>query len=277
MMKWVIAGVLLIAVAGGVGFSVWRFNNQVAWETEALFSNNTATDEVITEEMVRDLPTPVKRWLQNSGIIGREAIKTVHLKQKGELRLKPDQEKWMKAESEQAFTIDHPGFIWRVKTTMAGMPVIGRDLFMNGQGSMEIRLAGFLPVVNVSHHEKINESTLQRYLGEIVWFPSAALSEYILWEPVDDHRAKATMTYGGTSGSAIFHFNDQGEVTRFVAYRYQDINDEAPTEWVASVNETSLVNGLSIPTRLEVSWILEEGSFTWYVFEIYDVVYNQSE
>ena len=181
----------------------------------------------------------------------------------------------MEAEAEQYFTIDTPGFIWQVNTTMSGIPVIGRDLFSQGQGSMEIRLAGFIPVARVSNHERINEATIQRYLGEIVWFPSAALSPHIQWESEDEHSAKATMNYEGVSGSAVFHFNQQGEVTKFVAQRFRDVEDETRTEWVATVKETSLVNGISIPVKLEAAWMLEDGPFTWYTFEVFNVTYNE--
>jgi hypothetical protein len=275
-MKWMITAAVLVAViSGAVGVGFWRFNRQARQETEALMAKNTVVEQMINEEMIKDLPVSVQRWLQNSGILGREAVHTVHLRQKGTMRLKPDQNKWMASDAEQFFTVDTPGFIWRVRTAMAGMPVLGRDLFSDGQGSMEIRLAGLIPVVNVSNHERINESTIQRYLGETVWFPSAALSPYIQWEPVDEFSAKATMTHGSSSGSAVFHFNEQGEVTQFVAHRYRDINDEIPTEWVATVKETTTVNGINIPTKLEAAWMLEDGPFTWYIFEIDDVVYNQ--
>lgn len=267
-------GVFLAAIVGIVGFFVWRFNARISQETETLMSNNTVDKQQVEEELMKNLPAPVMRWLENSGIMDQEKIHAVHLKQRGLMRLAPDQEQWMEAEAEQYFTIDRPGFLWRVRTSMAGIPVIGRDLFENGKGSMEIRLAGTIPVVNVSNDQKINESTLQRYLGEIVWFPSAALSPYITWEPVDEHSAKATMSYGGTTGSALFHFNDQGELSRFVAHRYKDINDSEPTEWVATVQETQLINGVRIPTRLEAAWLLENGPFTWYKFDIFDVVYN---
>ncbi len=267
-------GVLFALVVGIVSFSHWRFNARINRETKELFSNNTVMKEVITEEMTRDLPSPVKRWIENSGIIDNEKIHTVHLKQRGLMKLQPDQQLWTDAEAEQIFTVDKPGFMWRVRTTMVGVPVIGRDLFSNGKGSMEIRLAGTIPVVKVSNHKKINESTIQRYLGEIVWFPSAALSPYIQWEPVNEHSAKATMSYEGTTGSAVFHFNDQGDLEKFVAPRYKDINDEAPTDWVATVKETQSINGIRIPTRLEAAWLMKEETFTWYKFEVYDVTYN---
>ncbi len=274
MIGLMIAGSLMVALGGVVGFSVWRFNAKTSREKMELKANNTVIEQTIDEEMAEGLPAPVKRWLKNSGMMGKEKIHTVHLKQRGLMRLQPDQQQWTETEAEQFFTIEKPGFIWRVRTTMAGAPVIGRDLFSLGQGSMEIRLAGTIPVVNVSNHKKINESTMQRYLGEIVWFPSAALSPYIQWEEVDENTAKATMSYEGTTGSAVFYFNDQGDLLKFIAPRYKDINDEVPTDWVATVMETHTVNGIRIPTRLEASWLLEKGVFTWYKFEIYDVTYN---
>ena len=43
--------------------------------------------------------------------------------------------------------------------------------------------------------EKMDEATLQRYLGEMVWFPSALLNPYVSWEVIDPLSAKATVTY----------------------------------------------------------------------------------
>ena len=275
-MKWVITIALLVGVVGGVvGLGCWRFHAQVRQETNELLARNKVLTHIVEEEMMDHLPDPIKRWLHNAGVIGKEMVHTVHLHQKGIIRLEPDQKQWMEADSQQLFTVETPGFIWNVRTSMGGLPVLGRDLLSHGQGSMEIRLAGLVPVVDVSHHEHINEATLQRFLGEIVWFPSAALRPYIQWEPVDDYSARATMTHGGSSGSAVFHFNEKGEVTHVVAQRYKDVNDESPTEWVATVKETSLVNDISIPTQLEIAWVLDGTPFTWYVLEINEVIYNQ--
>lgn len=242
-------------------------------DKKTALSKNMKMCRIITEDMIENLPPPVKCWLEYSGIIGREQIETVYLKQKGFMKLKPDQKKWMEAEADQYFTINQPSFVWKVKTSIMGIPVIGQDLFKEGQGSMKIKLAGFLPLVNVSGNSKINESTIQRYLGEIIWFPSAAISDYIEWEPIDESSAKATMSYGGSSGSAVFHFDSSGKLTKFRALRYRDIEDTHPTEWIATVKKYENMNGINIPTKLEASWNLENGMFTWYKFEIYNIQY----
>lgn len=267
---------LFILVGVIIGFSLWNFNGQINRETQELLSTPTPEEQRITEDMTIHLPTPVRRWLTESGIIGKESIHKVHLRQKGFMKLKPEQKNWIEAEAEQSFTIDRPSFIWRVKTSMAGLPVVGRDRFSEGEGGMQIKLAGLIPVVNVSNDKKLNESTIQRYLGEIIWFPSAALSPYISWEAVDNNSAKATMRIGNNEGSALFHFNAAGELERFTAQRYKDIRDEKPTEWVAEVKGYGTVAGIKIPVRIETSWILEEGIFTWYKFDVFDVKYNDA-
>lgn len=255
-------------------FSIWNFNKQNEQLKIEILSDSSINEQVINEDAINDLPISVKRWLDYSGVIGREPINTVYLKQVGLMKLKPDQKNWIESDAEQCFTVSEPQFIWSVKTTMMGIPVVGKDVFRDGQGSMHIKLGGLVPVVDVSNHSKINESTIQRYLGEIIWFPSAALSDYISWEPIDDNSARATMSYGGSTGSAEFHFDDAGKLTHFIALRYRDIEDEIPTEWVATVKKYDLVNGLNIPTKLEISWSLATGKFIWYKFEIYDVLYN---
>lgn len=272
MIKVLFIGLILMIVI--MGFSLWNFNLQVNQERKVILSENIMTEQIITEDLIKDLPMPVKRWLDYSGVIGRKQIETVYLRQKGFMKLKPDQKDWMEAEAEQYFTINQPSFIWNVRTSMMGIPVVGRDLFKDGQGSMKIKLARLLPVVNVSDNSKINESTIQRYLGEIIWFPSAAISDYIKWETIDNSSARATMSYGGSTGSAVFHFDSTGKLTKFLALRYRDIEDTNPTEWVATVKKYENTSGINIPTKLEISWNLEDGQFTWYKFEIFDVHYD---
>ena len=60
---------------------------------------------------------------------------------------------------------------------------------------------------------------MQRFFGEMVWFPSLALSPHITWEPINGKSAKATLDYQGTSGSGTLFFNEEGDVIRVSALR----------------------------------------------------------
>ena len=272
MLKYLV--VLIILVVLIVIYSVWSFNRQAGREIEALFIQPAAESSFIEPDMLNDLPAPVQRWLTYSGVVGREVIQTVYLKQTGEMKLNPDQEKWIKSEAEQSFNAIQPQFIWRVSTSMFGLPVVGRDDYNDGQGKMLIKLVGLIPVVNLGGNQNLSESTMQRYLGEIIWFPTAALSPYITWEPIDDVSAKATMEYAGIKGSATFYFDQNGKPVRVLIPRYRDVNDLEPTDWEAEITEFEQLNGLMIPVKGEASWLLEDGKFTWYRFSVHGVRYN---
>jgi len=268
---------ILIAIV--IGCAMWFFDHQVEKEIQAILAQEAAYSAqpekiIITENMITRYPAPVQRWLRYSGIVGKEMARTVYITQKGEMRLNPGQSKWFTSYSQQYFTVSIPAFIWKVNMDLYSLPVIGRDMFANGKGEMKITLLGLIPIAVAGNNVKIHQSALQRFLGEISWFPQAALKPYIRWEAIDDSRAKATIEYMGVTGSAVFHFNRKGELVKFVAMRYKDINDEKPTEWIAAVKRYGQFQGIKIPTTLDATWMLGEGPFTWYRFKIIDVRYQ---
>ncbi|WP_079505844.1 DUF6920 family protein [Mesobacillus jeotgali] len=269
---------IIIFIAIIIGFSVWRFNYQVDLDLRKMNNSNFSTKEIqiITEETITPLPLPVQKWVHNIGLIGREKVNSVYFKQKGKMKLKPDQEKWYDAVAEQYITTDDPAFLWKVKMDMFPfVSVAGRDFFINGEGRMLMKIGSLIPVVNVTNNKKVNQSTLQRYLMELPWYPSAALNDYINWESIDGNTAKATMNYKGTTGSAIYYFNENGELLKISALRFKESDKNAERiECIGEVKENNVVNGVKIPTKLNVSWVLGEEVFTWYKLEIYDVEFR---
>jgi hypothetical protein len=52
----------------------YAFNQKVEKEIEELFSKVKNKGEIVTREDISDLPKNVKKWLEYSGIIGKEGI-----------------------------------------------------------------------------------------------------------------------------------------------------------------------------------------------------------
>ncbi|SKB41994.1 hypothetical protein SAMN05660903_00593 [Salegentibacter salinarum] len=270
---------LIILLAAMIAFSNFNFKNLIKGERIALFENSQLkTREIVTEEALQDLPQIAQKWLTNSGMIGKPLISNVHLVQELQLKLKPEQTSWNNGTAEQYFTIQPPAFNWNINTKMNSMlSVVGRDKFEDGKGEMTIKLLSLIPVVNAKNDEKVDQATLERYLAEIVWFPSAALSPYIEWEPINEYSARATMEYKGTKGSGEFHFEEQGVFKKFVAMRYQNANDTKPTKWTVTATKTEEMNGIKIPVECEASWELESGPWTWLKLKIKEIQYNVKE
>lgn len=261
-----------------VSMAELNFNTVTKNETlELLKSQVTQPAEVISEESIQQLPFPVRNWLSHSGMIGKNRISNVRLQQNGFMLTKPGG-KWTQAEANQYFTVDRPGFIWKVKMRMPPcIEIDGRDKLILGKGSMIIKVFSLYSIVN-SKGEEIDQGSMLRYLAETVWFPSAALSDYMSWEPIDSLSAKATLTDSGKSYTGIFTFDKAGNVTAFEAERYGEFEGKYSLEkWRITCTDHREFSGIIIPTKSEVTWKLKEGDFTWFKIEIKNIEYNTKE
>ncbi|HCY00554.1 MAG TPA: hypothetical protein DG754_10485 [Bacteroidales bacterium] len=269
---------IIILSSAAIAYSASHFEKMVNTETTQMLSEsglNSSEKSIVSEQLILDLPQAVQKWLLNSRIVGKENIKTVFVEQDLKMLMKPEQKEWCNAKAKQYFTTNPPAFNWSVSLKMFPlMNVAGRDKFENGKGEMTIKLLSLIPVVNAKNNEKINQATLQRYLAEIVWFPSAALSPYITWETIDDFSAKATLEYNGTKGSGVFHFDEDGAFKKFVTMRYKDAKDAKATKWTVTATKSEVRNGRSIPVEAELSWELDSGSWTWLKLRITNILYN---
>jgi hypothetical protein len=272
-----IPNVAILAVSI-VSFGFYNFQKLVQLETEQILGQSkTPKEHLVAEQDIRDLPEPVKNWLRSSGVIGKPYIFVGKVSQQAKMKLKPEQKNWMGATATQYTTIDNPAFIWTTVVKMNGLLNFqGRDKFVGGKGEMLIKLNSVLNVVN-EQGEKMDEGSMQRYLGEMVWFPSLALSPHISWETIDSTAAKATMKYEGVKGSGTFYFNSNGDFIKFSALRFMgNEKDAVKREWVLLVDDYKVFEGIKVPAKMRATWKLEEGDWTWLQLEIIDITYNET-
>jgi hypothetical protein len=231
---------------------------------------------LITEAHVLGLPEPVQRYLRYTQVIGKETIRTVRLKQQGFMRQQPGQ-KWLPLVAEQYFTTHPPAFLWHC--TIRPFPLVSisaTDRFSDGHGNMLVKLWSFITLGD-AHGQEMDQSELQRFLGEMVWFPTAWLSDAIEWQAIDAHSAKVTLREPGITATAVLHVNEQGQLTHLTADRYKEEHGHYKLEpWSVQVKAYQEVSGMWIPTKVEVTWHLASGDFTWFRVEITEIEYNQS-
>ncbi len=233
--------------------------------------------DIITPTQVLGLPEPVQRYLRYVGIVGKEEpIRTVRFTQKGFMRTQPGQ-KWMPLFAEQLVTTNPPAFVWQA--TIQPFPfahISATDRFSEGHGNMLIKLLSVIPLGNASGPE-IDEGELQRYLAEVVLYPTACLSDAIEWQVINAHSVKATVREAGVVASVVLHVNEQGQLTQVTADRYrQEKGHYLLTPWSAQCSAYQEVDGMRIPTRIEITWHLASGDFTWFRVKIAEIEYNQS-
>jgi len=271
----IILGVIIVLIASSIIIGNLTFKRKVNSEVVKLFrESEDVRPKIVTEEDIKGLPEPVQRYLRYSQIIGKEEIRTVRLKQKGLMRMSEGQ-KWMPLEAEEYYTTDPPGFIWHGSIEFVPfLSVKARDMLSEGKGNMLIKLLGLVKVADSSGPE-MNQASLVRYLSEIIWFPTAFLSDYIQWEPIDSNSAKATISVDGLTASAVFHFDEKGELTNLVAERYRDENGQQVLgTWSTPILEYKEINGVWIPSKGYAEWNLSSGDFKYIEVEVTDIEYN---
>lgn len=269
---------IIILVVSIIGYGNYNFHQLTERETNQLLDRSTSSNEiVIAAPDIENLPEPVKKWLIRSGMVGKPDIKVGKLYQHAKMKLKPEQEDWMSATALQYSTITEPAFIWTANVKMNSLLSFqGRDKFEEGKGEMLIKLNSIINVVN-EKGVKIDEGAMQRYLGEMVWFPSLALSSYIRWEVIDSTSAKATMEYKGTTGSGIFYFNSDGDFVKFSALRFMgNKKDSEKHPWVLRVDGYKEFEGIRVPALMSATWELKDGDWTWLRLEIMDLKFNEN-
>lgn len=231
---------------------------------------------IITESQVTKLPQPMQRYLHYAGVVGKEPVRTVRLRQRGTTRLRPEQD-WMPLGAEQFFSVTPPAFTWRARMRLAPFAwVAATDRLADGHGTMSIKLLSAFPL-GTSRGPEMDQSALMRYLAEIIWFPTAWLSDYIKWQAIDASSVRATIHNAGVAASVVLSVKDQGQPMQLSADRYmEDHGHYRLTPWSGLCSEFRQANGMYIPTHFDVTWHLPSGDFTWLRADISEIEYDRS-
>lgn len=272
---WLSLAVIIVAI---FRYRLRHFQSVLKTERKVLSDGSRfRPPTVITSESIQHYPPAVRLWLARSGVLNRPFKGQIDLLQQGKMRTS-SKGKWMTVTAEQSFSTPVPGFVWTaVVKPFPLLHLTGKDSYMNGKGHMLINLLSVIPVINAKGAQ-IDQGCLVRYLAEIVWFPFAAVNDYIKWEDVDPLTARATITYGGISASALFRFNGEGDFISVEAKRYYSGKGRPTLEnWLVETAPGAYreFDGIRVPDRLRVTWLLQSERFTWFLLKVTDIKYHE--
>jgi hypothetical protein len=263
------------AVASAVGGAAW--NRQTERMVERL-NGSVAPDgpTVYSPDELHVLPAPAVRYFRFALTPGQPLIRRARIEHAGQFRGAIDAA-WSPFTSVQHFAVGRPGFVWDARVRMAPLATVRvRDSYIDGSACMLARLGGLVSVVDEADTPHLNSGALHRYFLEATWFPTALLpSQGVVWEPIDDHRARATIHDAGMTLSMVVHVSDSGEITRVEADRMRSVGGKGVTApFVGRVGEYRRIDGMMIPVSGEVEWNLPEGTLQFWRGRITDARYE---
>jgi hypothetical protein len=273
-----VALLALVAFALAATGGRQRFRTLVKREVTGLFSS-TATTVGPNELAARwdSLPGPVQRYLHYAVPQGAPAIRTAHLKHDGFFRTKPGQ-RWLPIQGQEYFSVGKPGFVWNATVQAApGIWIEARDRLLSGRGNMLVKFWSIFPIADATGAE-IDQGSSLRWLAEAAWFPYAFAGDSVRWEPIDERSARATLIWNGLPVSAVFEIDGQGRLVHVRAERYRDLGGgkSALTSWGGRYSDYRILQGLRVPTSVEVIWHFKEGEFSYARFRVTEIEYNPS-
>jgi len=253
----------LAAVGGTVALGSWTWNRATTRlvarlkEAEPLGSPELS---VLDFSRLEGLPPPVARYFAFALSPGQRIIASAHLRFTGTFAAGPNA--WAPFTAEQDVRVTPPGFVWDARIAMIPVvPVRVRDSYVGGEGAMRAAAAGVIPVVDQHGTPEMAAASLQRFLAEAVWLPTALLPrEGLSWSAIDDTSARVTLKDGPTTVSLDVTFGPRGEVESTSTMRYRDVKGTPVlTPWVGHHRDYERIAEMMIPTSGDVAWILPDG------------------
>ena len=227
----------------------------------------------VTETDLAGLPEPARRYLRFMGVLGRPRDRSFRLAWRGQFRPRLDGP-WVACEAWQHNTSPEIARRFRMRLRMWGLlPVVGRDLYEGGHGSMRIRLFDLLTVQD-AHGLEYDLAELVTWLDDAVLFsPSMLLEPAVAWSDAGPDAFDLALTDAGRTVRARVHVNARGAPID-VETTDRWLEDPARkgrlirARWTTQVDWWDTVAGRTVPTAGRAIWHLPGGSRPYAVLSV---------
>ncbi len=240
---------------------------------------NAAPFQRVSPAQFTTLPAPVARYFALVLAPEQRVVQRARIDHEGQFALRPNE--WKPFTSHQHYVTAPRGFVWDARIRfLPGVPMMVRDSYLGGRGTMRGALAGIVTLVDQDGTPGLASGALLRYLAEGAWLPTALLpSEGVMWAPIDDSTARASLTDAGITVWMDVHFAPSGAMSRVSAIRERDVDGRSiPTPWEGRYSDDLVsVDGMKIPAVAEVAWLLPEGEHAYWRGRIASASYDYRE
>lgn len=227
-----------------------------------------------TEESVRHLPEPVKKYLSICGYMNMEIPINANIYWSDcHFRMSPEKN-WGRIRNIQFNTVNPIGRVAYMK--FEDMPISGCDKYYDGYGEMCGKLMNLFKVVFDNSHE-VAQSALITVFAEFFLVPGYLLSENVKWDYIDGKTIRATLTDKGITVSGLFHFGENGLPVRFETddrYYSTGKNKYKKVKFSVYIDSYKNQGNIKIAEKARAVWHLPGGDYEYFKGIIDKVEFN---
>jgi hypothetical protein len=266
------AVILLVAI---LSWGSQHFEAQFRKDVQTNLKENNASTDLLTEADIQTLPQPVQKYLRYVGVLNKPKVKSVRIVFDGEMR---DRGKdWFPFRSVQYNFFNDPTRLFFMKAKMFGVTVPGYHNYHAATASMDIRLFGLFPIVQVKGVEMNKAETVTVFNDMCIMAPATLIDKRIEWQAIDSTSTKATFTNGINKISAILYFNELGQLVNFISDDRYAVSDMKQYRFSTPMKDYKLFDGINVPAYGEAVWHYPEGKFAYGKFKLVSIEYNVTD
>jgi hypothetical protein len=244
---------------------------------EAIAHAIPSDGDVVTAEDLRALPAPLRRYLENTDIVGKPRVRNVRIRWNGEIR-NGAEASWMPFTATQVSTFGEDATrLFFIESSLHGIPFVGLHAYEGEHATMDVRVAGVVKVVDAKGREMDEGETVTMFNDLCVFAPAALLDAHVKWEELDAHRVRGTLTNAGHTVSAVLFFNERGDLVDFISEdRFQTTDGKTYHRypWSTPLGEYAIFDGARIAASGEAKWLTPNGELLYGRLNIEHLDYN---
>ena len=216
----------------------------------------------------QDLLARLRRYCLPGGEEAARGIRAVRTTQRGELRSSANAS-WLSFTAEEEIDATRSRFCWIARTGSGLLnSVMVTDAYEDGRGRLVIK-KGPIQLKKIVGPET-DRGELQRYLGYVGFCPPMLFNNPALeWTSAGASTLRVRDVTGPAATWVELEVGADGRPIVLRAERPMMVGKQtALTPWSATGTDDREWEGLRVPTRLEASWHVESGPFTYIRIEV---------
>jgi hypothetical protein len=190
----------------------------------------------------------------------------VTLKQTGRMLRSLGSTSWMRFSADQTISVHDCAFDWQARFGPFGMIAV-RDALENGQGCLDVRALGFIPLMRAQRTNVLTRGELMRYLAEIALAPEAILgNKAVRWRVDAPDKLAVSAGSGETSAEVLLTLDGNGRIAgTFASDRPRSVTAPfLPTPWRGRLFDYRKHGGQWLPFAAEIAWEIDGKSQTYW-------------
>lgn len=277
MKKIALAVAVILTLAAAALVVADRLNHRafLADAAAAIAASPRQPEAPITEADLASLPPPVAAHLRACGVVGARRASVARLRHGGRF-LASEELGWKPITGEYVITTGSPAFLWYGRVQAAPLvPIAARDRFSLGHGRMLVKAFGAIPIVDARGAD-MDQAAFARLVAELTLVPTALLpGPHLRWEPIDERSARAHLAVGTLSAALLFRRDPaSGETSLEVLRGRQEGDAVVLRTFRARASGVLRAGGLTLPRRVEASWILPGRELKYVDFELEEATFE---